>query len=291
MTILEAYEVFRIRELLDRKAKPSTIKNYYWAVHSLTGAVGDIDINFLGVDHIISWKVRLREDGKSVTSINGMLSKIRSLLRWLNEHEMRVLDPSVIKREPEPRNRPKTFLTAAEVGQLKSAAKFPRNLALVSLYFATGCRLSELLDLDRADFEEAKLVDTDRLIYEVWVCGKGGKYRPVYFDELTRQTVEDYLDTRTDRFKPLFVSRQNRRLGGSMVEKMIHDLTRRAGLDKHVTPHTLRHSYTSDLIINGAPISAVSELLGHAKQSTTLNIYSHINSHQKIDAYARSHTQ
>lgn len=290
MRISEAFSVFKMQELLNWDAKPKTIKNYQWAVHSLTDVVGDIDTTHLGIDHIILWKVHLRDKGLTPSSINTLLGRIRMLLKWLSENEMHVLDYRLIKREQELKNKPRTFLTPDEVERLKSATTNVRDYALITLYFSTGCRLSEILNLDRVDFENAELVDKEKKIYEVWVLGKGGKYRQAYFDREARQAVQAYLDDRTDHFRPLFISNQNRRLGGSRVENLIHQLTRRAGLDKHVTPHTLRHSFTSDLITNGAPISSVSELLGHANQTTTLNIYSHINRRQKISSYAKSHS-
>lgn len=288
MLISEAYMLFENQQLLLADAKPKTLQNYRWAVGSLVRAIGDLEVSFLGIDHIVSWKIQMRDDGMQATSINSVISRVRMMLKWLGEHEMRVLDYRTITRDKEIA-KPKVFLTPAEVKRLINATSNERDYALLSLYFATGCRLSEVLNLDRGDFENAK--EVERGIYEVMVLGKSDKYRPVYFDHTTHKAIESYLESREDRFRPLFMSNQNRRLGGSRVEKMVHELTRKAGLSKHVTPHTLRHSFTSDLITRGAPISATSRLLGHANQTTTLNIYSHINTKQTIDVYSKIHSR
>lgn len=291
MTLSEAHAVFAVQELANRGAKPKTCANYEWTIHSLVRHIGDIEVSLLGIDHIIYWKLQLRDNGMKPASINTLLARLRCLLKWLHEHEFRTLDYTKITREPEPTQQPRTFLTPDEVNQLKAVTTTARDYALISLYFSTGCRLSEILDLDRRDFTKAELVDDMHQVYQLWVCGKNSKYRPVYFDEATRRAVAAYLDDRSDNFRPLFISNQNRRLSGSRVQDLVHDLTRRAGLDKHVTPHVLRHSFCSDLLMNNAPIAGVSELMGHARQTTTLNIYSHINQRQKITTYAKSHSR
>jgi len=289
MTISEAYAVYELNVVHNAALKPKTRKNYLWAINSLIEVTGDIDITFVGIDHIIRWKMQMRENGLKSTSINTNLGKIRSLLKFLLNNEVHVLDYTKITREKEI-YVPKTFLTPDEVGELIAAAKTIRNKALIAAYFGTGCRLSELLNLEREEFEQAPLVDKEHGIYEVWVLGKGDKYRKVYFDQQVHNLISEYLETRRDRFKPLFMSNQNRRLGPSRVEKMVHEVTRRAGLEKVVTPHILRHSFTSDLVTKGAPISATSALLGHANITTTLGIYTHINDLQTQQAYTKHHS-
>lgn len=281
-------EAFAFYEAHHAPMNLSTQKNYRWAMCSLTKVVQDIDVSILGLDHIMLWRTSMCQEGIASTSINTQLSKVRSVLRFLAENEMRVLDYHRLTRVKEA-YKPKTWLLPDEICLLVKAATTPRNKALIKAYFATGCRLSELLGLDRADFENAEsFIHEEQTIYKIWVCGKGDKYRPVYYDVATKQLIENYLATRNDRFKPLFMSEQNNRLGPSMVEKMLHKTAREAGLEKRVTPHVLRHSFTSDLAMNNAPIPAISKLLGHARMSTTLNIYTHITDKQTEMAYATS---
>lgn len=264
----------------------STCKNYRWAVSSLVKVVGDLDVSYLGLDHILIWKASMRQEGVLATSINTQLAKIRCILRFLDKQEFRVLDYSKITREKEV-YQPKTWLLPEEIDQLIRAAKTVRDKAIIKIYFATGGRLSEIRNLDRNNIEEAppRMIE-NRIVYKLWVCGKGDKYRPVFIDDATKEYVDAYLETREDCFKPLFMSAQNNRLGGSTIEKMLHKTARSAGLDKHVTPHVLRHSFTSDLAVRNAPVLGISKLLGHARVSTTMNIYAHITDTQAESVYA-----
>lgn len=287
MKITEAYELFRQHVIRDEGMKPDTESNYRGAIKSLTTLVGDLHVEFLGIDHIIMWKEDMRDRGLLPSSINTNLAKIRQVLRFLDTNELRVLDYHKIKRVKEIQT-PRTIVSPAEVAQLLEATKTKRDKALIALYFGTGCRLSEIRNLDREEFLNAEQLPNGN--FKIWVCGKGDKYRPACYTSKTKQLVDEYLDTRHDYFKPLFMSNQNNRLGKHAIERMVHDVTRRAGLDKHVTPHTFRHSYTTDLAANGAPVASISKLLGHKNASTTLNIYTHIDEFQGQSAYANYHT-
>lgn len=287
MKISEAYDLYKLHVIRDRGMKPATEENYKGAVKSLTDLVGDLFVEYLGIDHIFLWKQDMRDRGLQATSINTNLAKIRQILKFMKENEVRVLDYTKITRVKEVQ-RPHTVVTPQEVRLLMEHTKNVRDKALIAIYYGTGCRLSEILNLDKEAFINAEEVGVG--IYKIWVCGKGDKYRPVNFTERTKAYVDDYLETRHDYFKPLFMSNQNNRLGKSAVERMIHDVTRRAGLDKKVTPHVFRHSYTTDMAGNGAPIASISKLLGHKNTSTTLNIYTHIDSVQSENAFANHHT-
>lgn len=291
MTITEAFSVFEMHVMHNEGMKPKTRANYLMAVKSLMEVTGDINVEHIGMDFIIRWKLMMRDNGLKSTTINTNLGKIRKILCFLEEDlKFKVLDYHKIKREKEIRT-PHVWLTPDEIDRLVAAAKTPRDKAIIDGYFATGCRLTEFLNLDREDIEKAELRIVDgKKVYETWVLGKNDKYRPVYLTTRVKDRIDNYLETRNDRFKPLFMSNQNRRLGPSRVEKMIHEVTRIAGLEKHVTPHTIRHSFASDLAVNNAPVLAISNLLGHKDANVTLGIYTHMNNKQGLSAYAAAHT-
>lgn len=288
MTITEAFALHDLHVLQGDGRKAQTRKNYAIAASSLVSAVGDIPVVFLGTDHIVKWKLAMRDKGNAATTINTNLSKVRQLLQFLTDNEVKVLNPTKITRDKEIRP-PREILSPEDIKLLKKHTNCIRDEAIIDLYFGTGCRLTEVLNLDRSDFEEAKEVAPG--LFEIWVCGKGDKYRPVCFRSSVKRTVDAYLDTRIDRFKPLFMSAQNNRLGGSMVEKMLHATARRAGIDKRVTPHVIRHSFVTDLAANNAPIPSISALLGHKDAAVTLKVYTHITAGQGRAAYATSHTE
>lgn len=290
MNVSEAFVLFETYVLTNNNASKKTKSNYRVASNSFIRLVGDIPVEFLGIDHVIQWKIAMREAGIQDTSRNTNLSKFRTMFKYLGEEaECNVLDYRKITREKEEKNKPKTILTPKEIGSLVDHTKTTRDKALIMMYFGTGCRLSELLGLDVEDFKTAPLVDEDT--YEVWVLGKNSKYRPVWFDSNVKNCIDEYLDTRVDRYKPLFMSNQNRRLGPSRVEKMLHEVAQRAAMEKRVTPHILRHSFVSDLAINNAPMSAISKAVGHSNPSVTMNIYTHILDKQAQRTVTKHHTR
>lgn len=290
MTVSEAFALFDMYKLANEDYSKKSRTNYRTAANSFIRLVGDIPINYIGVDHIIQWKIAMREHGLQDTSRNTNISKFRTFFKYLREEaECNVLDYRKITRDKEEKYKPKQILTPQEVVLLVENAKTRRDQALIAMYFGTGCRLSELLGVDREDFEKAKLVEDNT--YEIWVFGKNKKYRPVYFDEIVRSMVEAYLDQRKDSYKPLFMSNQNRRLGPSRVENMLHEVARRTGIEKRVTPHILRHSFVSDLGMNNAPIGAISKLVGHSGSDITLRIYTHVLDKQAQSVFSKHHTK
>ncbi len=150
-------------------------------------------------------------------------------------------------------------------GDIKSL----RDRALMELLFSTGLRVSELAALDRES------VNLKR--GEFSVRGKGGKVRLVFISDNARDWVEKYLAKRDDVESPLFVSTKPPfgRLTPRSIERMVKHYSTKAGVTKHVTPHTLRHSFATDLLRNGADLRSVQMLLGHANISTT-QIYTHL---------------
>jgi site-specific recombinase XerD len=169
---------------------------------------------------------------------------------------------------------PRTFLEPFEIELLIAAATNPRDKAIIACTFLSGCRISEILNLDRTDF--SKYIDNEGR-QAVMVRGKNGKYRDVLFNETARMYLENYFETRHDSYRELFISGQNRRITVSRVEQIIHECSRRAGLEKRVTPHILRHSFATDLLNNEASLYEVSKSMGHANISTTANIYAHFD--------------
>jgi len=190
-----------------------------------------------------------------------------------------VIDYRDIGRPSIPRKQ-YTWLSYEEIGQLMDVIENGRDRAMVASLFSTGCRISELLSLDRAD-----IVGTD-----VIVVGKGGKQRTVYFDQRAQTALAYYLWKRKDNLSPLFVSGQYRRITVSRVEQLLHIYSDMAGIKKNVTPHVLRHSYASDLKRNGADLYDIKELLGHSQISTTM-IYTHVNQEYNRRKHQEFHSE
>jgi integrase/recombinase XerD len=147
------------------------------------------------------------------------------------------------------------------------------------LLHASGLRVSELVNLNRDSIEE------NRIHVE---SGKGKKDRVAYLDNGILDLLQVYLSGRTDEDPALFVNRKDTRLTDRYVEMLVKKYAKRAGIKKKVTPHTLRHTFATHLLENGANIMVIKDLLGHASLSTT-QIYTHVTDEHKKEIYERSH--
>jgi site-specific recombinase XerD len=161
----------------------------------------------------------------------------------------------------------------------------------VELLFSSGLRVSELVNLNRDH------INTKRR--EFMVRGKGQKDRPIFIGEAAAVRVTDYLATRIDNLPPLFLSysRNNtvsnsgdyRRLTARSIQRIITKYARLAGITKHVSPHTMRHSFATDLLMNGADIRSVQSMLGHSNISTT-QVYTHVTDEHLREVYEKFHS-
>lgn len=281
MTITEAFAVYDQRVLYKRK--PKTKKNYITAVNSMLKAWGNIPIELIGEEQLYVWVCFMRDEGCTGTTQRGYIMCLRGMFKHFRASGMQLFDIRTWEM-PACDTPPRTALEPHEVEKLIEAAKNARDKAIIACLFLTGTRISEILNLDRNDLSTPADEDGFK---EVFVEGKGGKWRPIFFSHMALKYLDAYLETRSDRFRPLFVSGQNKRITVSRVEQIVHKCARDAQLEKHVTPHILRHSFTSDLLNNGAPLYEVSKLLGHANVATTANIYGHFDTKMRKSALAK----
>jgi integrase/recombinase XerD len=214
-----------------------------------------------------------REKGCSLRTIHRHINALRTFFRL---YEMDIADkiqlPKVDKALP-------TFLNFGEMETLLSSIFNKRDLAIVRLLYASGLRVSELVNLDRDSIEE------NRIHVE---SGKGKKDRVAYLDNGTLQLLQEYLCERTDEDPALFVNRRGTRLTDRYIEMLVKTHAKRAGIKKKVTPHTLRHTFATHLLQNEANIMVIKDLLGHASLSTT-QIYTHVTDEYKREIYENSH--
>ncbi|HEY4476610.1 MAG TPA: site-specific tyrosine recombinase/integron integrase [Candidatus Paceibacterota bacterium] len=215
---------------------------------------------------------------------NYHLIALRTFLKYLASRGEKALSPSSIELAK---------LSARELNlispeELERLLKKPnsstdlgrRDRAIFELLFSTGLRISELCNLGR---ENVNLKSQ-----EFSVRGKGGKVRVVFLSPEAKQALEAYLDKRKDTAEPMFVNSQEGRLTPRSVERLIKKYAISAGIMKSVTPHTLRHSFATDLLRNGADLRAVQLLLGHASISTT-QVYTHVTDRELRSVHQRFH--
>ena len=225
------------------------------------------------------------------------LIALRGFFKYLAKRGIKSLDPSLIDL-PRAAKKQVTFLHFDEIERL--LAEIPldtesglRDRAIIELLFSGGLRVSELCSLNRDS------INLERR--EFMVRGKGKKDRPIFIDKSTVECIEDYLNMRTDTLPALFLNNSAnqqipstsgdfRRLTPRSIERIVQKYTRLAGITKHVTPHTMRHSFATDLLMNGADIRSVQSLLGHANISTT-QIYTHITDPHLKEVHEKFHSE
>ncbi len=209
------------------------------------------------------------------------LVALRAFLKYLQKNDIKSLSAEKIELPKIP-ERTVEFLTEQELEMLFNVVDTNsliglRDSAILQVLFSTGMRVSELCSLNKENINLKS--------QEFSVRGKGSKMRLVFLSKKAVQKIEDYLKARTDALKPLFISHapnlknsidsEKRRLSRNTIEAIVGKYARKAGLVKKVTPHTLRHSFATSLLKNGADIRAVQTMLGHESIKTT-QIYTHI---------------
>lgn len=222
------------------------------------------------------------------TSIARYMASLRTFYRFLVGDERIAEDPSHLLRGPRKAERLPMYLTVEEVSRLLTAvgAHKDRDIrlkAMLELMYAAGLRVSELTGL--------RLDGLDLNVGCVRVMGKGGKERVVPIGERAKWAIQSYLDRRPQTpasVKTLFVSDRKNTMSTVHFWRLIRQAALNAGIQKPVTPHTLRHSFASHLVQNGADLRAVQEMLGHSSISTT-QIYTHVGQSHLQQAHRKFH--
>jgi integrase/recombinase XerD len=241
--------------------------------------------------YIISFLKHLKELGHSSRTIARHIASIRSFHQFLLRDKAVSHDPSVHVETPQPERTLPKVLSMSEVEQLLEAPQQQtayglRDKAMIEVLYATGIRVSELINLNLGDIH---------LTMGFLRCiGKGNKERIIPIGRTATSSLELFIDKgrgeligkkKTDA---LFLNHHGNRLSRQGFWKILKRLTQEAGIKKELTPHTLRHSFATHLLENGADLRAVQEMLGHADISTT-QIYTHVTKARLKDVYKTFH--
>jgi len=229
---------------------------------------------------------------------NYYLIALRSLLEFFVEKNITSLPPSKVKLAKDRSEREIKFLKLDQLKKLLAAPniqKVPglRDRAILETLFSTGLRVSELARLSRDDLRFRNNT-TD---FELAIVGKGSKVRTVYFSERAVSALKDYIAKREDIDPAVFInyrpgaskSGDDRRLSVKSIEEIVKKYVKIAGLPVDATPHTLRHSFATDLLSQGVDLRLVQEFLGHKNIATT-QIYTHVTNKQLRDIHQRVHS-
>lgn len=278
-----------------------TIENYSLYLNRFYEFAGDIKVGKIDLDMVSKWRKWLNrykgDDGREVskTTQNYHLIALRSFLKYLARRDVKALAPEKIELASSKRPQV-SFLDADEVMALFDACDTSniiglRDRAILELLFSTGLRVSELvkLNIDSINLDKG----------EFSIRGKGQKDRPVYVSDSAKEAIHNYLKQRKDSYEALFVQASKRkneedvtisRLTPRTIQRIVERYRTKAGITKQVTPHTLRHSFATDLLGNGADLRSVQSLLGHANIATT-QIYTHVTDPQLKEIHKKFHSK
>lgn len=287
---------------LERNASQLTIKNYDHYLKRFLDFATDLEPKDIDLALVRKYRLHLSRYSDPITkkplkriTQNYFMIALRAFLRYLSRVDVETLSPEKVELgDTDP--RPLKILDDSHLKQLLDAPDITkkdgiRDRAILELLFSTGLRVSELASLN---------CDTINLgRREFGIVGKGGKERVVFISDAAANWLEKYFNIRKDTFKPLFIRFQGKvdpanngesmRLTTRSIERIVEKYVKKLGLPVKATPHTLRHSFATDLLINGADIRSVQEMLGHSNISTT-QIYTHVTNQHLKDVHKAFHS-
>ncbi|KAB2493707.1 site-specific tyrosine recombinase XerD [Priestia endophytica] len=243
-------------------------------------------------EHIIAFMRYMMENGKSSKTIARHIASIRSFHQFLLREHIMDKDPSVHIETPQVERTLPKVLSPDEVEALLTAPDEStpfgrREKAMLELLYATGIRVTELMNLN--------VEDVHMTMGFVRCIGKGDKERIVPMGKMASEALQKYIEEsrpkllkRNQKEEALFLNHHGRRLTRQGFWKILKKLALSAQIEKELTPHTLRHSFATHLLENGADLRAVQEMLGHADISTT-QIYTHVTKKRLKDVYNEFH--
>jgi len=290
---------------IEKNSSKLTIRDYRhyldvfneWLDTSLPGkTLEDLDLSIIRKYRVFLAN-RANDKGETLQKVtqNYYVIALRSFLRFLIKNDYKTLEPSKIDL-PKTESRSLKFLTKDQVDRLvtsidTSKEEGIRDRAILELLFSTGLRVSELVKLNHEQ------VNLERR--EFGVIGKGQRLRLVFISDRAADWIKRYMGIREDVFKPLFIRYSGKviednggekmRLTARSVERVVKKYVRKAQIPIDATVHTLRHSFATDLLTNGADLRSVQEMLGHKNIATT-QIYTHITNPQLRNVHKNFHS-
>lgn len=279
---------------VERGLAQNTLESYGRDLRQFQAYLQDSKIDFmkdLNRTTILTYLSNLQTKGKAVSTISRNLAAIKSFYQYLVRERYLEKDPAAHLESPKLEKKLPKVLSVHEVEELlrQPNSLLPaglRDKAMLELLYATGIRVSELISLNISD------VNLDMGYIKCY--GKGSKERIVPLGSIAAKCVQDYLGkgrpklVRTYEEAALFINHHGNRLTRQGFWKIIKKYAHEANIVKEITPHTLRHSFATHLLENGADLRSVQEMLGHADISTT-QIYTHVTRNHLKEVYDKTH--
>lgn len=225
-----------------------------------------------------------RDESWKMTTVDTKLSILKSFFGWLVREEILLRDPTGKINPPRKEKRLPKGLSIEELEMIREACTSLRERSLVEVFYSTGCRLSELANMKRADINKQSM--------SMKVIGKGNKERVVYLSFKALYHLNKYLNDRKDDCEYLFITLRKpyRGVGNRAIQREIGKIESRVSISKKLTPHVMRHTFAQLSMDAGIELSDLQHLMGHSNPSTTL-IYSNVSEERKQQAFKKFHVQ
>lgn len=303
MNLSNLIDQFLVHAEVDKNQSKKTLENYRHYLgrfYDFAGNIGAEEIDYALVQKYRLHLNRMEVKGKELSkkTQNYHIIALRAFLKYLQKNDIETLSAEKIELAKIP-ERTVDFLTREEVETIMRQVETSKEIglrdrAILECLYSTGLRVSELCRLNR---DQVNLKTR-----EFAVRGKGNKMRIVFLSERAQTWIEEYLKMRADNYDPLFISYsrksknkvdldggESRRLQRDTIEAVVAKYRRLAGVVKKVTPHTMRHSFATQLLQNGADIRSVQEMLGHSSITTT-QIYTHLTNKRLKEVHEKFHS-
>ena len=283
---MERYIEKFIRYLeIEKNYSSHTILNYRLDLEGFEKFLGTIPIEKADYLTLRKYLAALKEKNLTSRTVGRRLSALRSFFKFLSREGLLKVNPMPALSSPKLDKHLPLFMTEDEVGKLIEAVipkdeRGRRDKAVLETFYSTGIRISELVSLDQDDIDFISGV--------VKVLGKGKKERMVPIGNQAISVIRGYLDKRKKQAEAVFLNRSGSRISAREVRNIVNKYIRLAGIKGGVSPHTLRHSFSTHLLNRGAYLRSVQELLGHANLSTT-QIYTHLTTERLKSVYDKAH--
>lgn len=275
----------------DKKLSLNTLESYSRDVRQFLSYLADTNIDFRNVKktNVIAYMLYLQKEGKATSSISRSIASIRAFYRMLMKNHIVAYDPTLDLESPKSEKKVPQILTVEEIEKLLSLpgendSKGLRDKAMLEVLYATGIRVTELINLD---------VDDVNLDLGYIKCN-GSKERIIPVGKVALKALGIYIKDfrksflRNEKGKALFLNFHGDRMTRQGFWKIIKHYAALAGIEKDITPHTLRHSFAAHLVENGADLKSVQQMLGHSDISTT-QIYAEMVKTRISDVYKKTH--
>lgn len=287
MKISEAFDIYKNNFLTVKHYSRRVIESNDYVKRKIIEVCGDKELADFNLTDVATWlhsmeTIRLSDGSirpRRINSIRSDANRLRAVIKYMELTGEKCLNYQLI---PVPKHQDVEigFLYEEEVQAMIDNAFSLRNKFIISLLYSSGIRLSEFLSLDRDSIKNRTFS----------VIGKGHKARVCFIDERTERLMNEYLSTRDDGSKALVVSNiYKERMTPTNVQLLIRNSAKRAGIERRVTPHMLRHSFATNFMRNNGNMRYLSRLLGHSDINTTM-IYTHVVDNDLRGQYDEFHT-